>query len=391
MILKILFWIFLGIIVYTYLVYTLLLLAISSVKKMIQKKRPVIPEFEPEVTLFIPAYNEKAYIEKKIQNSFQLSYPENKLKHLWITDGSDDGSPELLKKYANIKVLHQVKRNGKIEAMNRGMKEVTSPIVIFSDANTDLSKNAVREIVTIFSDEKVGCVAGEKKIYTDSKDKAVVAGEGFYWKYESLIKRLESEIGSTLGAAGELFAIRSSLYEAIEKDTILDDFTISLKIARKGYKIKYSSESSASEKASFSIYEELKRKIRIASGGFQTLFRMPGLLNIFRYGFLSFQYLSHKVLRWTLVPFSFIALLLTNVGIVLNNKGTPGIYALFLLIQLLFYLLVLAGYLIRNMKTNLKQLFLPYYIFIMNYSVFIGMIRYFRGKHTSLWEKAKRQ
>ncbi len=387
---KAIFWISMGVIGYTYLLYTMLLAVLSGFIRLARGKQPAKAHYEPEITLLVPAYNESDSVEKKLENSFGLDYPKEKLHHLWVTDGSDDGTPGILGKFSEVTVLHHKTRSGKIEAMNRGIEEVSTPIVVFSDANTDLSKNALREIVSIFSDERVGCVAGEKRIYSSGRDKAVGAGEGLYWQYESLIKRLESGIHSTMGAAGELFAIRTSLYEKIKKDTILDDLTISLNIARKGYKIKYAPKATASENASFSIHEELKRKIRIASGGFQLLFRMPGLLNIFKYGFLSFEYISHKVFRWTLVPVSFIALFFSTVVLAAACHGKCHIYNGLLLIQLLFYLLALAGGLLRNKKTRIRQFFLPYYLFIMNYSILVGMIRFFSRRHTALWEKAKR-
>ena len=391
MTLKTLFWIFLLIIAYAYLVYTILLLILALIRRLVIRSQTYSEDYEPEVTLFIPAYNEIECIEQKINNSFQLDYPPDKIRFLWVTDGSDDGSPELLQQYHNVEVLHQDKRLGKINAMNRGMKYVKTPIVIFSDANTDLNKEAVREIVRLFSNNKVGCVAGEKRIYVDEKEKAVGAGEGLYWLYESFIKRIESSLGSALGAVGELFAIRRELYKEVEEDTILDDFIISMRVAKEGNMIKYAPDAYASERASLSIKEELKRKIRIASGGFQALKRIPGLLNIFKYGLLSLQFFSHKVLRWTLVPFSFIIVFITNLLIILLQPVPEHLYMIFLTIQIVFYLTALLGSVLKDYKIRLKFLFIPYYLFVMNYSIILGMIRFFTRKQTAIWEKAKRR
>ena len=391
MTLKTLFWIFLLIIAYAYLVYTILLLILALIRRLVIRSQTYSEDYEPEVTLFIPAYNEIECIDQKINNSFQLDYPPDKIRFLWVTDGSDDGSPELLQKYHNVEVLHQDKRLGKINAMNRGMKYVKTPIVIFSDANTDLNKEAVREIVRLFSNNKVGCVAGEKRIYVDEKEKAVGAGEGLYWLYESFIKKIESSLGSALGAVGELFAIRRELYKEVEEDTILDDFIISMRVAKEGNMIKYAPDAYASERASLSIKEELKRKIRIASGGFQALKRIPGLLNIFKYGLLSLQFFSHKVLRWTLVPFSFIIVFITNLLIILLQPVPEHLYMIFLTIQIVFYLTALLGSVLKDYKIRLKFLFIPYYLFVMNYSIILGMIRFFTRKQTAIWEKAKRR
>ncbi len=391
MILKLTFWIFLFIIVYAYLIYTILLLIFAAIKRLINKRQMYSEDYEPDVTMFIPAYNELDCVQQKIENSFQLDYPPDKIRYLWVTDGSDDGSPELLSKFNNVEVLHQDQRLGKINAMNRGMKYVKSPIVIFSDANADLNKEAIREIVKLFSNENVGCVAGEKRIYIEEKEKAVSAGEGIYWLYESFIKRIESSIGSALGAVGELFAIRTELYKEVEEDTILDDFIISMRIAKKGKKIKYAPNAYASERASYSIKDELKRKIRIACGGFQALKRIPELLNIFKYSLLSFQFFSHKVLRWTLVPLSFIVVFIANLLIILLHPGAGQFYIISFAIQIIFYLFAIIGSFLRNYKIRFKFLFIPYYLFVMNYSIIVGMIRFFTTKQTAIWEKARRR
>lgn len=186
--------------------------------------------------------------------------------------------------------------------MNRGMRFVTTPLVVFSDANTLLSKDAIRRIVDLFADPTTGCVSGEKRIMTGQAESAAGAGEGIYWKYESTLKRWDAKLYSVVGAAGELFAVRTELFQEVEPDTLLDDFIVSLRIAMKGYTIQYDPEAYAMETSSANVKEELKRKIRISAGGIQSVVRLRALLNIFRYGVLSFQYISHRVLRWTLAP-----------------------------------------------------------------------------------------
>jgi cellulose synthase/poly-beta-1,6-N-acetylglucosamine synthase-like glycosyltransferase len=361
-------------------------------KRVIGKRNAFQNDFEPKVCLFVTAYNEMDFVGQKIENSFALDYPAQKIQYLWITDGSNDGTPDLLKKYPEIEVLHQPERRGKMHAMNRGMKYVKTPIVIFSDTNTILGKQSVREIVACFSNPKVGCVAGEKRIFTQKEDAAAGSGEGLYWKYESVIKRMDSELNSAVGAVGELFAIRTALFEDVETDTLLDDFMISLRIARKGYRIAYTPDAYACETASLNVKEELKRKIRIAAGGIQTLFRLKDLLNPFKYGLLSWQYFSHKVLRWTLAPISLFLIFPVNLVLVLqkNNFEFHNFYFLFLCFQILAYALALLGWLMENRKTRLKIIFVPYYFISINYASIRGIFRYFKGKQTVNWEKSKR-
>ena len=342
-----------------------------------------------KLSSLIPAYNEDEFIDRKMQNIRNLDYPTDKLKVIWITDGSNDASHEYLGRYDGISVFHEPERRGKIHAMNRGILLTNTPIVIFTDANTMMNARALREIVQFFKDADVGCVAGEKRISEAHTDKAVGAGEGLYWKYESLIKWLESETGSAVGAVGELFAIRRELFEPVSEDTLLDDFTISLQIACKGYKVKYAPGAWGVETASISVTEEMKRKVRIATGGMQTLFRMTGLLNPFRHGLLSFKYISHKVLRWTLVPFSFPLVFFLNAAILFHPES-PAFYTVFFILQCIYYLFVIAGALLHNVRLRIKTVFAPYYLLVMNYAVVVGIFHFMSGKYSVNWQKAKR-
>ena len=296
-----------------------------------------------------------------------------------------------MKKYTDIDVHHKAEREGKIAAINRGMKLVTTPIVIFSDANAMLGKESVKRIVRLFNDNKVGCVSGEKRIINNKKDVAAGAGEGIYWKYESFLKRYDARLYSVVGAAGELFAIRSELFTEVEKDTLLDDFIISLRIAMKGYTTQYDPEAYACETSSANVKEEMKRKIRIAAGGFQSMYRLAPLLNIFKYGTLSFQYISHRVLRWTLAPLSLIMLFVSNLVLAIQTDFFSFVFFSFIFwLQILFYAMALIGWVLENNKIKLKVLFVPYYFFIMNLAVFLGFFSYIFKSSDVKWEKAKR-
>lgn len=391
--LKIIFWVLLFIVFYAYIGYGVLLLIIIRIRRMLGRSgTPVKDEnYEPDVTLFVTAYNEKDFVAEKVKNSLELEYPREKLHLVWVTDGSDDGTPEELKKYPGITVHHIPARNGKIGAMNRGMQFVKTPVVVFCDANTMLGKESIRRIVRLFSNPKVGCVSGEKRIFSKEKDAAAGAGEGLYWKYESTLKKWDAELYSVVGAAGELFAIRTELYREVEKDTLLDDFIISLRVAQEGYTIQYDPEAYAIETASANVKEELKRKIRISAGGIQSVVRLRSLLNIFKYGTLSFQYISHRVLRWTLAPLSLA--LMIPIGLILAlNEGilSPGFYNILFWMQIIFYILALLGWYLENKSIRVKLLFVPYYFFIMNLSVFLGLKRYLKKTQSVNWERARR-
>jgi len=387
---ELLFWILLALIIYTYIGYGII---VGLIVKLwgLNKKDYSAPQTYPPVTLFIAAYNEKDFINLKVKNSFELDYPKDKLTQLWITDGSDDGTPDLLKKYENIKVYHEDKRSGKTAAINRGLQFVNTSIIIFCDGNTLLSKETIKAVVKAFEDPKVGCVAGEKRIIEQDSESASGSGEGAYWKYESILKKLDSALYSAVGGVGELFAIRKELFEEVDNESILDDFEITMRIAMKGYKIKYVPEATASETPSDNVKEELKRKIRIAAGGYQVMRRMPELFNPFKQGILSFQFWSRKVLRWIGVPLAMLIIFPLNLYLAYKyNFKIDNTYTIFFILQSLFYLLVIIGKLLSNINIKFKAIFLPYYIFIMNYAAILGGIRYFKGNQSATWERAKR-
>lgn len=382
-----LFWISVFIVFYTYIGYGIVLYILVKIKELFKKPSPkILSSPLPEVTLFIAAYNEQDIVRTKMENCHTLSYPADKLKIVWVTDGSNDQTNQLLKEYQDVEILFQPERRGKTAALNRGMQYITTPYVIFTDANTMLNKEAITEIVRQFSDPKVGCVAGEKRVEISSAQGAT-AGEGMYWKYESALKRLDDRLYSAVGAAGELFAIKSSLFEEMPADTLLDDFILSLRIAQKGYKIAYCKEAYATETASLNMQEEEKRKIRITAGGLQSIWRLRSLFNVFRHPILSFQYISHRVLRWTITPFALFLLIPLN--ILLACSGKP-IYILFLLLQTLFYTMAFVGYKMEQKNIRNKLLFIPYYFSFMNINVIRG-IRYLSvNKGNGAWDKAKR-
>jgi poly-beta-1,6-N-acetyl-D-glucosamine synthase len=384
-ILEIIFWLLLGITFYAYLGYGILIWFMVKIKAVFTKKKQFDQDFLPEVTILVAAYNEQDCIEDKIKNSLAIDYPKDKLKIVFVTDGSTDKTAEIISQYADIQLFNKDGRSGKMAAINRVMPLIDTPITIFSDANAMLNTESVREIVKHFSDEKVGVVAGEKRIMKTSGKTAEV-GEGIYWKYESFLKKLDSELYSAVGAAGELYAIRTELFEELESDTLLDDFVLSLKICQKGYVTTYEPNAYATETASLNSTEELKRKIRICAGGFQSTFRLTGLLNPFKNGTLTFQYISHRLLRWTVVPFALVLILGINAVLVSKNQ----FYLLSFIAQIVFYSMAILGFYYEKMGKKVKVLYIPYYFSMMNYSALAGFKRFLNNQQNVVWEKAVR-
>lgn len=388
---KTLFWISLFVVFYTYVGYGILLCMLVKIKEFFSKPaiHQISPADFPYVSLLIAAYNEEKIVDEKMSNCFELEYPKDKLKIVWITDGSTDSTNEKLSRYSNTEVLFEPKRGGKTAALNRAMNFINTDIVIFTDANTILNKDSITEIVNAFSDPKVGCVAGEKRIALTSATNTSSLGEGAYWKYESVLKEMDSRLNTTAGAAGELFAVRKDLYEYVEEDTLLDDFIISMRIAKKGYKIRYCKNAYAVEGGSLNMREEKKRKVRIAAGGIQSVIRLSSLLNIFKYPLLSFQYISHRVLRWTITPVLLISLFPFNIILVLNEEQI--IYKILLSLQILFYLAAYTGKIFERRNIKLSVFLIPYYFMFMNFNVFSGLSYLLKKKRgDGTWEKAKR-
>ena len=392
--LKIAFWACLVLVFYTYLGYGILLFLLLKLKQLFCKKeqKPVLPADEsqfPDVTLLICAFNEEEIIKEKMENIRQLDYPKDKLCVMWVTDGSSDHSNELLSEYGDeITLVFSPERRGKAAAMQHGLQVNKSEYVVFTDANTMLNPGSIKEIVRLFMREDVGCVSGEKRVAARHEGQAAAEGEGIYWKYESTLKRWDSALYSAMGAAGELFAVRMSVYEAAPSNALLDDFMISMLILKKGYKIAYTSDAYAMEYGSANMEEESKRKRRIAAGGLQSIWWLRSLMNPFKFPITSFLFVSHRVLRWSITPFALLALIPLNVALVMMKGGT--VYTVIWILQILFYLSAFMGYLMASRGKKNKLLYVPYYFLFMNINVFRG-ISYLRShKSSGAWEKAKR-
>lgn len=377
------------IIFYSYVGYGLIVFVLN---KLLHKSKVTLEINKntklPSLTLLIAAYNEQDCIEEKTLNSLSLDYPKNLIKILFITDGSTDNTNKIVQKFPNIILLFESARNGKIAATKRAMEYVDSEIVVFSDANTTINNDALLKIVKHYQNPKVGGVACEKKVRVQKVDNASGAGEGFYWKYESFLKQQDSDFYSVVGAAGELFSIRTKLFEPIPSDSIIEDFFMTMKIAEKGYVIKYEPEAYAIEDPSFSVAEEYKRKTRIAAGGIQSIIRLKSLLNPFKQPALTFLYVSHRVLRWTLAPISLLVIVILSFILALKGSLIGQFLAL---TQILFYFLALVGFILRNKKVKAKVFYIPFYFTFMNYAVYVGAIRYFKGQQSVVWDKSKRR
>ena len=390
--LKILFWACLLIVFYTYIGYGILLYIIIRLKRLFRGKpqKTATPSDDelPTMTLMICAYNEEDVVVEKMANTLAIVYPRDKFRIMWVTDGSNDRTNELLKVYPEVDIVFSPERRGKSAALKHGLRELQTRYVAFTDANTMINAGALREIARLFMDPTVGCVSGEKRVAAKQEGEMAAEGEGLYWRYESTLKKWDSELYSAMGAAGELYAIDPTLVREVPDEALLDDFMMSMYVLQDGKRIAYAPDAYAQEYGSANIYEESKRKRRIAAGGLQSIWWLKSMLNPFKQPLVTFQYVSHRVLRWSLTPIAMILLLAVNIALVV--LGSPLFYTVMLILQQLFYLTAFVGWLQNRYGHQNKVLYAVYYFVFMNMNVFRGMAYLRTHGKSGAWEKAKR-
>ncbi len=390
--LKVLFWVCLFIVFYTYLGYGILLYLIIRIKRLVKGSPTPTPmptdEELPTMTLMICAYNEQDVVAEKMENTRALDYPKDKFRVMWVTDGSNDRTNELLAAYPEVDIVYSPERRGKTAALKHGLREIKTQYVAFTDANTMINSGAMKEIARLFMDKTVGCVSGEKRVAARKEGEMAAEGEGLYWRYESTLKKWDSELYSTMGAAGELYAMDPKLCRDVPDNALLDDFMMSMYVVDEGHRIAYAPDAYALEYGSADIHEESKRKRRIAAGGLQSIWWLRKMLNPFRQPLVAFQYISHRVLRWSVTPIAMILLLIINAVLVVMGAGC--FFTIMLIMQLLFYLAALLGYILSERGHRNKLLYTAYYFVFMNLNVFRGMAYLRSHRNSGAWEKAKR-
>jgi cellulose synthase/poly-beta-1,6-N-acetylglucosamine synthase-like glycosyltransferase len=372
---EVLFWTSLMLIVYVYIGYPVILLLCSWIFKKPVKK----DEFYPTVTLLIPAYNEEKVIEDKIKNSLEIEYPKDKLSIVVISDGSDDMTDEIVKKYTDKGVILKRfgDRMGKVGVLNRAMQEVTSDIVIFSDANTMYKKDAVKKLIYNLADTSVGAVTGDVRLASEKV--SFGHGERLYYRYERFIQQKESNIGSIVGVDGAMYAIRKNLYLPPSNNIILDDFVISMNVGIQGYRVIYEPEAIAYEETSPTWRDEFKRRPRITAGAYQALWQKEGVPT-WKNKLLLFEYISHRLLRWIL-PFFLILLFVSNCFL-LDNLG----FRICFIVQCIFYILAIIGWIT---DTRIKLFSIPFYFCLVNLGALLGFFRWLFNTQQVTWEKGR--
>ncbi|RYY39594.1 MAG: glycosyltransferase family 2 protein [Chitinophagaceae bacterium] len=376
----VLFWLLLAGVFFAYVGYPVLLLALDLFRR--QRTAPASSTW-PSVTLVVAAYNEAAILPGKVRNALALDYP-GELRLLLVTDGSTDNSGEGVAAFPGVQVLHQPERRGKTAALNRAVAFADTELLVFSDANTSLPPDALRKLLRHFNDPGVGAVAGEKRVQHSS---GMGFAEGWYWHYESFLKKLDARFYSVVGAAGELFALRRPLFTVLPDDTVLDDLALSLEIGMQGKRIAYEPEAFALEAPSASLDDERRRKVRIAAGAFQLLDRLSWA-KLLQQPALAFQFFVRRWLRWAFCPPALPLLLLLNLLLAIGHPA--ALYDLLLALQGTVYLLAGAGALLLRRNRAFFLCTVPFYFLFMNACLLEGWWRHRKGGQSVLWEKARR-
>lgn len=369
---QVIFWVSAAIPVYAYFGFPVILVLLA----LVIRRRVYRAPCEPTVSLLIPAYNEADVIEAKIRNSLDLDYPADRLEIVIASDGSKDGTAELAEKHADgkrIRVLAFPVNRGKIATLNEAVRHCRGDIVVFSDAAAFLYRDAVRTLVTNFADPQVGAVSGRYTV-VKAEDVAIGKSEDFYWKYETFLKKKESEIASILGGHGHLHAIRRELYPFPPPGTINDDYVIPVSVLARQYRAVY-------EPAAV-VYEEAHemagfgRRVRIMAGNFQQLREIRGILRPFR-PLPVFFFLSHKGSR-LLVPFAMVTALAANLFLLRSP-----LYLVLFWIQVAFYGMALLG---TVWKLRPKTLLLPFYFCMINAATFFGAYHALTSRRRMAWK-----
>ena len=384
-----LFYISIGIIIYTYIGYPVLIFLVAQIVKPFRKRKEKILDYSPDlphITIIIAAYNELDYLEAKIKNTLSLKYPAQK-KSIWIvTDGSTDGSEKMVLHYPEVQLFHQPERKGKTAAINRVLSSVMPGVVMFTDANVLLNEDALYHLVHHFNDPLVGAVAGEKKV-SDGKERGAVAVEGLYWKYESIIRKSDASVHSVTGAAGELFAVRTTLIKSIPDEIICDDLFMSIQVLDQGYRIGYEDKAYGVEAYSFSIAKEWKRKVRIAAGSIQMLKMINWGKFFIKSPIPVLQLINRKLLRWTIVPY-LVALMPFVIILIGIENMQRSLFELPFLCAV-FYVWALLGGLLIHVKFIPRFFYLPFYFVWANLAVIVGTWNIINKKSYTIWEKAR--
>lgn len=382
MILRILFWIAFFLVIYTYLIYPLIIL----LRGLFLKQPFYLSDVSDRVSIVIAARNEAKSIGKKLDNMLELNFPKDQFEVIIASDGSTDGTDDIVRGYAQsgFKLL-SLPRVGKADALNAAVAASTGDIIVFSDANSMFAPEALHALTRPFADPKIGGVAGNQ-VYLGKVERRANKSEHSYWNFDRILKKSQSEAGNTISATGAIYAIRRALFLPVPIG-VTDDFVTSTRVIAHGYRLVFAPDAIAYEPSAESNSAEFARKVRIMTRGLQGVVVMRRLLNPFRYGFYAIELFSHKVLRRLIV---FPLLVLAIISPFMWNEGL--FFQLVTLGQVGFYVLALLGYFLRETSPgHTKPLALPFFFCMVYSASFLAALNILRGRRIDRWEPKRQE
>jgi len=365
-----------GLVVFEYAGYPILLFVLGLVRRRPVHKKTIYPS----VTVIIAAHNEAEHIRATIANKLQLDYPGDKLSVIVVSDGSDDGTDEIVQEFSgdNVTLLRQEPRQGKTAALNMAVEHARSDIVVFSDANSIYAVDAIDRLVANFADRDVGYVTG-KMVYVSRKGSVVSEGCTAYMRYENILRALETRVGSIVGVDGGIDAVRRELYTSMDP-SLLPDFVLPLNVVDQGSRVVYEPAAVLQEEALGHAGAEYRMRVRVSLRAFHAIWRKRNLLNPFRHGMFSFQLLSHKLLRYW-IGFLMLLILLMSIPLV----QVPWIRA-FLAVQIVCYGAALCGWGLDKRGRAPTILYIPFYFCLVNIAAAEAFLRFLKGEKQVIWK-----
>lgn len=377
------FWAATGLVAYTYLGYPILIGVLSRVLG----RKPGAPQVDrsdlPRVSLVLAAFNEEDVIGARLRNALAMDYPRDRLEILVGCDGCTDATAAIVAGFADrgVRLLDFPENRGKASVLNDAVAQAGGELILMSDANTELDPAAARCLVRWFADPEVGVVVGRLRLVDRATGRNA---DGLYWRYETFLKRCEAQLGALLGANGAIYAIRRDRYEPIPAATMIDDFVIPLRSRlRHGVRILYDPDAVATEETAEGVGDEFHRRVRIGTGGYQSIPMLWRLLDP-RRGWIALAFLSHKVLRWT-CPFLLVAMILANIALL---RQPP--YGAILGLQATFYAVALLMTLVPTRSRFVRPLRLATLFAAMNAALLLGWWRWVSGRSRGTWRRTAR-
>ena len=352
---------------YTYLGYPLLLFVRGKFRSRPIHREPI----EPPVSVVIAMHNEAGALKQKLQNLAELDYPREKLQIIIVSDGSTDGTYELLADSPiPVERISLPTQQGKALALNHGVQRGAGEIVVFMDTRQRVLSTALRSLVSCFADPSVGAVSGELVLEDPQKpDRGYELN--LYWRTEKLVRKLESETQSAVGATGALYAVRRQLIPTLPAATVLDDVFIPMIVAKQGYGVVFDDEAIVVDRVFPDIRVEFRRKVRTLMGNYQLLRLAPWLLTFENK--LLWEFVSHKLLR-LVVPFALLGAFISSLGMAGSRFGQVMFSA-----QVAFYFLALIG-VARPVRASIRASGVAFSFALLNTAAVVGLLKFLAGK-----------